>query len=470
MTFINKLRSVVTLKTKFPNWLEYLFIVVVWVVWMLLYEYVDFKSLTIWSTSLLDCLVDGELYNYYEVVHANQYGSPHQYCGYNYLVLIPWAIWNIPIWFCQRFLGLKILEHTWMLFWSRLFLVFVVLMIAYFSKKIICLFTDNKELCSWSIYVMLSCPLTWIGVVVSGQSDIIVILITVIAIYCLLKGKSAWFYALMIYVIAAKPFFIFAYVAIVLLTEKNILKILLKIISSFSLMAVFHLIYANAPLYLESIGSGTANSIILYTVINSVGALRSGTASFVIMGLVIIYFIAYCIKYNPQEKESKYYVIYMSVVPMLIYFSFGIWEYYRMIYLIPFFMILMAINSDLWRLNLLLEKVLVNLMVYILCASSTLIICTDYINTRLVKTNMIDFQYHNVSEKLLAMLGNNFSMINTILISVCVAAMGIFTVINFPLVAKKIDPPQIKCERWLYWLDVLVMGMLTIACGLLFLR
>ena len=236
---MNKFLDKLKLNTKEPNWLEYLFPLLLWILWIFLYSYIDFRSLTIWSTTLLDCLVDGNLYDYYEIVHENIHGVPHDYFCYNYIILIPWAIWNIPIWLIQRFLHIEILSNTWMLVWSHLFLIAVLFVTLYFTKKIVEIFVEDKTCQAWNQYLILTFPFLFLGIVLAGQTDIIAIAITVAAVYYLLKEKQGIFLILMAVSIAAKPFFIFAYVAVILLIEKNIIKIGLKLASSAVLMILF---------------------------------------------------------------------------------------------------------------------------------------------------------------------------------------------------------------------------------------
>lgn len=460
---MNKFLDKLKLNTKEPNWLEYLFPLLLWILWMFLYSYIDFRSLTIWSTTLLDCLVDGNLYDYYEIVHENIHGVPHDYFCYNYIILIPWAIWNIPIWLIQRFLHIEILSNTWLLVWSHLFLIVVLFVTLYFTKKIVEIFVEDKTCQAWNQYLILTFPFLFLGIVLAGQTDIIAIAITVAAVYYLLKEKQGIFLILMAVSIAAKPFFIFAYVAVILLIEKNIIKIGLKLASSAVLMILFQLIYANAPMYLESYAAGTGNSIIEKTVTSAIDANIVYKAPLVIIFLVIIYFAAYCIHYD-TSKEKKYYVIYMMVAPMMVYFCFSHYEFYRMIYLAPFLMILITINQNLYRMNVILETIIsivgVFLMIYYKWTAAV-----EYFNHVAMKhlgfnRNVKECKYNSLYDLLVSKM-ENLSMIQNIGAAVFITAAGIFLVINIPVVTRKIKQPVEKCERWLYWLNTIVLyGMM----------
>ena len=456
---MNKILDKLKLNTEKPNWIEYLFPIVLWGGWIFIYSYIDFRSLTIWSTTLLDCLVDGTLYDYYNIVHENIHGVPHNYFCYNYIILIPWAIWNIPIWIVQRFLHVEILGSTWMMVWSYNFLLVVFFITLVYTKKIVEMFVEDKVKQAWNSYLIFTFPFMFFGVVLAGQTDIIAIAITVAAIYYLLKDRQEIFLILMAVSIAAKPFFIFAYVAIILLIEKNIIKIGLKIACSTVFMLLFQAIYKNAPMYLESYAAGTGNSIIEKTVTSAIDANINYDAPLVIILLVILYFVAYFIPYN-ETKEKKYYAIYMMVAPMMVYFCFAHYEFYRMIYLAPFFMILITINQKMYRINVILETVFsivgVFLMIYYKWTAAAYYFNHGFMKALGVGRNANECTYSSLYDLLIAKM-ENLPMLQNIAAAVFITAAGIFLVINLPLVTARIKQPIEKCERWLYWLNTAVM-------------
>ena len=456
---MNKIMDKLKLNTKKPNWLEYLFPIMLWAVWIFLYSYIDFRSLTIWSTTLLDCLIDGNLYDYYQIVHENIYGVPHAYFCYNYIILIPWAIWNIPIWLIQRFLHVEILSNTWMMAWSHLFLVVVFCITLIYAKKIVEMFVEDKTQQAWNSYLILTFPFMFLGIVMAGQTDIIAIAITVIAIYYLLKDKQGIFLVLMAVSIAAKPFFIFAYIAIILLIEKNIIKIGLKLACSTVFMLLFQVIYQNAPMYLESYAAGTGNSIIEKTVASTIDANINYDAPWVIILLVILYVVAYFIPYN-TSNEKKYYVIYMMVAPMMVYFCFAHYEFYRMIYLAPFLLILITINQKLYRINVILEMVFsivgVFLMIYYKWTAGVTYFNHNLMNALGWNRSTSECTYASLYDLLTAKM-ENLPMIQNMAAAVFITVAGIVLVINLPMVTARIKQPVEKCERWLYWLNTIVM-------------
>lgn len=121
-------------KEMYPLWI---FTAAVSGIMFLSYGYTDLKSLTVWSLNLLDCAWNGNLYHFYSYCAENIYGLHHTYVGANYIPLIPWAIWNIPIWILQKWCGIVAVGHAWALLYSKLFLVAAWGFALFYSHKII---------------------------------------------------------------------------------------------------------------------------------------------------------------------------------------------------------------------------------------------------------------------------------------------------------------------------------------------
>lgn len=461
---LGKLRDQCRLNRSTPNWVEYLMYALLAFGVMLTYKYWDGKSMTVWSTVLLDCTFDGKIYDFYEMIHQNNYGSSQWNCGFNYLALIPWAIWNIPIWVLQRFAGLRAVDHTLMMVWSQTFLVFLLGITVCYSRRMMDFFQVDSTTKAWSTFLIVTCPFTFLGIFVSGQNDFLVITTTVMAIYYLLQNKQGIFLLLMAYSISAKPFFIFALIAILLLVEKNVIRIALKLLSTMVPMVLFDMIYKNAPHYQESLGIGTSNSIIQNTIANCIRA-AGGNASFVIMGLVAVYFIAYCIRYDADNLQKKHYVIYMAVAPMAIYFAFANYEFYRRIYLIPFLIILMAIHRKFWTVNVILENVLSVFGVFLSLygAFTAYLPCiNEGIMRRFgLEQDVSKCRYPSISHLMGAKLGESNATVQTLATSVFVAVTALLLLINFPWVARRIPLPEYQCHRAVYWIGTAFMAVVT---------
>ena len=319
------------------------------------YGYIDLKSLTAWTLNLWDCLADGNLYGYYEYCARNIYHLDSAYMGSNYLALIPWAVWNLPIWVLQRFFGVIAVGHAWTLLYSKIFVVLVYFITVSFTYRILTVMKIETEGRTEAVYLAFSFPFAMTAVYFAGQTDIISICLFVIAVYQLIQGKRNRFLLFAALSMGAKPYILIAYVAVLLLTEKNIWKILRDAIIGMSPMLLFHLIYRNAPMYQESMSMGPGAGQLEATRGMTVSSPSGISISLFLVSLIVFYFLIYIRPWGGQRAEE---LVYAVVVPFLLFFMFADYKHYRVIYLFPFLYILFAVKTDRLFYNLLAECVI----------------------------------------------------------------------------------------------------------------
>lgn len=134
--------------------------------------YSDMRSLTIWSTNVWDVIFDSNIFNLYEYSAQNVFHAPHQYLGSELMSVLPWSIWNLPIWAIQYFAGIPILESPLMLAWSKLFLVLLTFVVLIYTYKITYLITSDKNKCLWAVFLTSSSFYVYIGVFYAGQNHL----------------------------------------------------------------------------------------------------------------------------------------------------------------------------------------------------------------------------------------------------------------------------------------------------------
>ncbi len=255
--------------------------------------YLDTRSLTVWSVNLLDAISEGKIWDYYSYCYINEYGAASAAFAGPYIVLIPWAIWNIPIWLIQKYVGIAIISNPFMMIWSKIFLVIAEGIMLLYAYKITMFLTKNKEKAWWVIFLSASFPFTLIGIYYSGQSDIIVLAYATIAIYYLLKDKEKIFLLFSALAIVSKPFFLFPFVVLVLYTEKNIFKVFMKFLSGCSFSIIFQVIYRNAPMFKESYDLTPAGENMDMLTRTSFGRVLGTNGSWFFLLFIILCVIAY---------------------------------------------------------------------------------------------------------------------------------------------------------------------------------
>ncbi len=331
----------------------------------LIYVYADLKSLTIWSTNMLDVTYDLNIRSYFEYTALNIYNVPHQYVSGSIFYMIPWAVWNIPIWILQRFFSISIVTSPLSLVWSKLFLVSCLVLTLYFAYKIVKDLTHDSKKANWVVFLSLSFFYTFVGIFYAGQTDIMICLFGTLSVYYLIKKKNIPFLVCSMIAISIKWFFLFPYIALILLTEKDILKVIKKIFLGILPVLVFAVICHFLPMYNVSMDANPFNTMISGLVNGTISLFNEGKLSLFILSLFIIYFAAYFTKIKDKVEENKF-VIYFVTVTFLAMFMFTTYEFYRVILLMPFLFILISLDDKKWKLNILLEFIMLVSSVFVM--------------------------------------------------------------------------------------------------------
>ena len=321
--------------------------------------YVDLQSLTIWSTNVLDCIYDGDLRNLYAYTAQNLHHVQHQYLGSELFSVLPLSIWNIPIWIIQRFFGREIMHSAVLMAWSKLFGILLTAIMLKYTHKITMLLTGDRTKSMWAVFLTASSTFLYLGVYYAGQNDIIMMVPSVIGIYYLLKGKEKWFLIWSAIAIAIKPFFLFAFLAVLLLYEKNVIKVILKAAVSVIGIVFQKVLFMGAPMYKESIELGPTSDMLGKMFPTNLET-SFGGVSFFAIALVLIFLYAYTRDFKTEDIKKldnsfAKYVIYFVTLTNTAYLMFSPFSYYRVAILVPFLYIMMVQHKRMYFYNGILE-------------------------------------------------------------------------------------------------------------------
>ncbi len=191
-----------------------------------LFSYMDFKSLTVNTIQIWDALFSGRIHEFFLVSAENLRGSPAGGNCYGVLYLIPWAIWNFPIWILNMDAASNILNPVCFL-WSKLFLIFCSVLTAFYTKKMVERFTDSQKIGTLAFILTMGAGSLLISVGYSGQDEIIYLSFLLIGMYDLIGGKKKKAFILLGFAVICCNVMLIPVIALLLLYEKNIIKLLL---------------------------------------------------------------------------------------------------------------------------------------------------------------------------------------------------------------------------------------------------
>ena len=444
--------------SKEPLKTEWIVAIIIAFFMLISFIYIDLQSLTIWSTNVLDSIADGNILNYFKISALNIHGAPHGGISGVLFYLIPWAIWNIPIWIAQYFFHYEIMETPISIVWSKLFLVGALVLTLVYTYKIIMKLTNNKTKAKWGVFLSLTFLFTYIGVFFAGQSDILICLLGTIAIYKLLEKKSKWFYVLAGFAISIKYFFFVPFVILVLFLEKNLLKAFRNIIIGLIPSAVFVLLCYNLPMYTQNEKSDTVITMVKHMVGNSFPIIRSQQLSFLILGIIILAFIAYKTKAKDDSEKNKF-IIYFVTASLCIFFAFGSHEFYRMTLLMPFIFIMFMISDRHLSYNIILETMAsIGYMISIFCSSIYLFSSKYMANSLLAQIFNFSFkEEHSPYLVLQHSVSGYIGLIGSVAATIAFAALLLIVFINYPRSKLKLDVKEVQCGRYILWIRNLII-------------
>ena len=321
------------------------------------FVYMDMVSLTIWSTNVWDVILDSNIRHLYELSSKNIYGLYHDAIGSELMSVLPWSVWNLPIWAIQRFAGLRIVDSPLMLAWSKLFLAAMAGVMLLYTYRLCMLLTGCVNKSRWCVFLSASSFYMFISVLHTGQNDILMIAASVMAVYYLIKGHRCGFYCLSILALSIKPFYLIAYVAIILLIEKDIIKIILKCLLGISGIAAQKLLFLNAPMYAESLNGGPGSGM-LSGMFKENFSTGFGPVSIFAIGIIAIYFYAYTLRFESDAAAFGKYVVYISLLSYMCYLVLIPDAYYRILLLVPFLYLAMVQNKRLFAYNIILDTLM----------------------------------------------------------------------------------------------------------------
>lgn len=447
--------------------LEWVFVITIALVMLISFYYLDFRSLTIWSTNFWEVISQGDITQYFAYTAQNVCNAPHKYVSGTLYSLIAWGIWNLPIWGIQHFLGIPILSNTFMLIWSELFLVIALLLVIKTAKKIINFITTEKGNDKLTGLLIASSVWIFIGVFYAGQNDIIICLLGLIAMYALMKNKQKTFLILSGFAISVKYFFLFPFIALLLLTEKNTYKIIGKGIIALIPTLVFNLVCRNFPMFNASEEQGPFIKMLSSLFVSDISGFRGVKISLFVISLLFVYFMAYVTK--PEKEEKNKFITYITAVSFVPLLAFTKIEFYRMILIIPFLIIVLMQNRKLLKVNLILENILEVSTLFVIILKSGFIFAPANVKLGYLP-KILGFTNQNVSS-LGEHICRTLPITKTVLpafSALCVGTMILLFIINHPRFNQKhIEVQDQTYERW--WLWIRPVTIFTCVLGMFYL-
>lgn len=442
---------------------------------MFSYIYVDTRSLTIWSTNVWDVLFDGKPLEFWSYTSKNVHHVPHGIMANDLISVLPLSVWNLPIWIVQRFFGYDINKNWILMSWSKLGFVVALIATAYVGYKLCLLITEDKNKSRWAAILIFGSAMCVNGVAFAGQNDIFFIFFGVLSVYLFIKGRLGWFIAVSAISVAIKPFFIFVFVPMVMLREKNIIKIGIQSIGAVSLLVANRIIFSSFPGYTEAISSGPSQRVLVNMF--KVGFLKPKVPySLFLIAWILICYVVYtmCVR---NEKELNSFAIYIPAAVYTLQCSISDVEHYRMLMCVPFLVIVVLMNTERLRLNLALYTIFQIASTALNAIHSRYFFAPKYIKNTLLSYfigNQSSLKYRDLPSYLFAKEDSAFNYLKYIVAAVFMISAIILLFINYPRNTHRSDMEKTgvfaKYDHGLLVLNLIIMLPLVLFSVMLYLK
>ncbi|MBE5949658.1 MAG: DUF2029 domain-containing protein [Lachnospiraceae bacterium] len=264
------------------------------------------------------------------------------YDSYMPSTYILFAIWNIPC-YMLGILDLPVTDDITfgILMWNKLLPCIIYML----SGQLVCkigkevgMGDSKSKLCA---YAFLTSPIGFFSQFIFGQYDVFTLFFVLSGFYFWLKDKETLFILCFGVSFTFKYFALLVFVPLLLLKNKNILKILVSLALSFIPFAIEVIVYFRSVIFREYVFGFQPTGYVNITGINT----GIGIVSVVVLFCGIIAAYAYFVTVESKDESVKW-SIYIIGLMMFAVFGIGRWHPQWLLLMVPFLVFGAFIHSD----------------------------------------------------------------------------------------------------------------------------
>ena len=319
------------------------------------FTYSDGDPYISWSCELLDCIfrkTDMDFYSY-TTFNLRSMDESLICCDKTIPMMLPVALWNLPVWIAHEITGNMIVTGFWDMMWMKLgFLVCIVAIAAECSKIVRIVRPDADHLIAYPL-VFASFDLM-VSTMYATQDEVVYLLALVLAMRFLLEDKIKAFLLCSAITVALNPEMLIPVLIMILFHEKRIGHIILYSAVSLIPTMAFNILYRTNETYHR------------YTLMDNslVGSLFGGDialsqlygdVSLFLVVTCVLAFYAFALKKDTAKKHDLVWIMAVFMTSMTLLSSGGILNFfYRSLLYVPFLVVLILVSVQDLRINMIL--------------------------------------------------------------------------------------------------------------------
>lgn len=346
---------------KAPGYAEYLLLFLLFMVTFTTMMYGDTKAFVHYGVNFWNSITQGGgLHNFYEYSNAmldyyraNGIGGAYEVI-YDFPVYIMLGIWGFPLWLVCSYFGLEETSNMWLMLYAKSEYIVALILVAYLIYKICKNIGVETIMAKWAAFLFLSSVLVFVEIGIAGQLDVLGMPFTLLAVYYFQK-KSRWRFLLFFSIaVSFKQFPLFIFLPLIMLIEKNVIKIVLDTILVFGVTVISGLPFPKGTQAMQV--KDAVRSRFMESFLGVKAPLYNSAVPVIVLLVGGICVFCY-LKKLKDDKELEQYSVFIPALSMFVLFISFDSNPYWFIHVAPFMAILAAYNSSRFHQLLLFETV-----------------------------------------------------------------------------------------------------------------
>ena len=336
----------------------FIFVLAITLLMLLSFQYCDTGVYEVWSVEFWDCFFKGNVKDFYRYTALNPRGTCEGHaCSESWIQMLPMIVWDLPIWIFHKVNGLILVDDRMSIIWHKVLFIIFTFGTSYFALKISRLFQKDNEKSLISFFIILISPEVLISTMYAGQDEIIYMCTFLISLYYFLQKKKKAFTIWSIVTDCLNPMMLMFTIALLLIAEKKIYKILINIIMYISPLLLFKLAYRNDVLFNQKSNPIFADSMFS----SSLSCIQESELLIPIVVIIIIFIYFKCYITDIEKTRGESVIWLITALVLLFEFLVGdefINLFYRSFLYVPFVAILISISKQDLSMNLFLLDIM----------------------------------------------------------------------------------------------------------------
>lgn len=353
--------SMVLMSCKSPTFVEYLIIAVFFLILLMSNMYGDTKAFVHYEVNFWRSIFqEGGLQNFYEYSYkmeqyykANGIGGAYA-AYYDFPMFMLFGIWGFPLYLICEGLGIEETSNMWTMVYGKAIFIVATVVAAYMIYKICQNIKINKTQSKWAMFLFVSSILVLVDVAYIGQLDIMGITFTLLGIYYYQKNCRWKFTLFFMIAVTFKQFPFFIFIPLLLLIEKNVIKIGLQAVVVLFFSKLTGLPFPSDTMAITAKNEFSEQS--LQVLLGVKAPLYNEAVPIIVLLLGAICIYCYLKKIQSQ-KELEQYSIFISFLAMFVLLISFDSNPYWYIQIAPFVVIMLMYNSKQYNNLILFETV-----------------------------------------------------------------------------------------------------------------